>query len=1186
MAKELGDLIVRLSLDSSKFEDGLKRFEEQMIKVQGQFRSAATGLTDFDKVTAKLKTSAETLTERLSLQREKVAQLEKAYDASKTAKGADADETQRLGQRLEEARTKLSQTEQALKLVNEQVKLNQNGWYQLGVNLEGVGGKLQTVGKDIASAGQKMSLIVTAPIVALGAKSLQAGIKFESAFAGVRKTVNASEEDFQKLSQSVKDMSEVIPATTSELSGIMELAGQLGVDTGNLVKFTKTIAALGVSTNLTNDEAAAMLAQFANITGMKLENIDRLGSTIVALGNNFATTEASIVQMGQRLAGAGSQVGMTEPQIMAFATALSSVGIEAEAGGSAFSKLMVNMKVASETGMKAKDVIAATGLSLRDLELMADQDSKSFKKLASGLGLTTTELKTMMSASGDLDKFAKVAGMTAEQFATAYGENAAGALTQFLVGLRAIEDNGGSAVVTLDEMGITEVRLRDAILRASSATDLFAAAQELANTAWDDNIALQNEANQRYATTESRLQMLKNSANNLAISFSEVMLPALEKLMEKLRGVIEWLKGLSDEQKETIVRVAAFAAAIGPVLLVVGKLTSGIGSFMKIIAPLAKAIGGAQAATGALGTAMSAIAGPVLIVIGVVSGLVAIFQTLYTTNEEFRAKMDALWVQITAAFENVREVFAQTFERIKAAMEPVKESLTKLWETVQEVFTRLWDFLEPVITAVATLVGTLLAAIVSAANGILNAMGPMVDAVVNGLDFIMNVFSALIALLQGDFAGAWASLKAAFASLWTVVQDVFTAIGNFFTGFWESLCAIASSFGIDLNGIFSGLWGGIQTGASTAWDTFSLWLSEIWNTICNTAQTVWSTLTTFFSGLWEDISTTASQAWDSICATISSLWTGMITTATSVWNTVCTNVTNAVNTGKTWISTAWENVKTAVTGVWDSVKTTATTAWDTVCTNVKSVVDGAKSGIQSAWSAISTGISTAWDTFKTTASTSWGTITGGVKKAIEDAKSGIVTAWDAIKTGVKDTWDGITAIFKDPIDSASNWLSEKVEWFKGLFNFEWKLPEFKLPKIEVTWNEIGWGISIPSLSLKWNALGAIFQKPTIFNTAAGLQGVGEAGPEAILPLNTLWEEMSQRLKQGMREILQDAAFSQSAREDAVMKTILSALREERSNSDKPTSVQVTQNIYAKQTSYVAQQREAARNFRQIARALA
>jgi hypothetical protein len=208
-----------------------------------------------------------------------------------------------------------------------------------------------------------------------------------------------------------------------------------------------------------------------------------------------------------------------------------------------------------------------------------------------------------------------------------------------------------------------------------------------------------------------------------------------------------------------------------------------------------------------------------------------------------------------------------------------------------------------------------------------------------------------------------------------------------------------------------------------------------------------------------------------------------------------------------------------------------------------------------------------------------------VKKAIEDAKSGIVTAWDTIKTGVKDTWDGITSIFKDPINAASTWLTEKVEWFKGLFNFEWKLPEFKLPKIEVKWNEIGWGISIPSLSLNWNALGAIFQKPTIFNTSAGLQGVGEAGPEAILPLNTLWEEMSLRLKQGMREILRDMTLTQSVKEEALLRSVAAMFREDKGSTSKTPTVQVTQNIYAKETSYVAQQREAARNFRQIARAM-
>lgn len=1273
MAKELGDLIVRLSLDSSKFEDGLKRFESQMAKVQGQFKSATTGITDFDKVTAKLKTSADTLTERMGLQKEKVAQLEKAYEASKAAKGEDAEETQKLAQRLEEARGKLDQTEKALKLVNDQVKLNQNGWHQLGMNLEGVGGRLEAVGKSIASAGKKLSLTVTAPVVALGVKSLQAGIEFESAFAGVRKTVNASEEEFKRLSQSVKDMSEVIPATTTELSGIMELAGQLGVDTGNLEKFTKTIAALGVSTNLTNESAAEMLAQFANITGMKLDNIDRLGSVIVALGNNFATTEASIVQMGQRLAGAGSQIGLSEAQIMAIATALSSVGIEAEAGGSAFSKLMVNMKVAAETGSIAKEKIASTGKSLRELELLADKDSKAFKKLASGLGLTSTELKSMMSAAGDLDRFAQVAGMSADQFAKAYGENAAEALTQFLAGLKSIDENGGSAIVTLDEMGITEVRLRDAILRASSATDLFTAAQELANTAWDDNTALQNEANQRYATTESRMQMLKNAANNVAISFSEVMLPTLEKLMDKLRGVTDWLKNLSDEQKKTVVKVAAFAAALGPVLLVVGKVSSGIGSLMKVIAPLAKALGGAQASTGAFGAALTALSGPIGWVIAAVAALAAVFAILWNTNEAFRAKMTETWDKVMAALVPVKEMFMRTFESVRQAMEPVKDSLGKLWLTVQEAAMKLWNLLEPLFIALGVVIGGFVTVIIGAANGILHAIGPLLDAVVNGVEFIMNLFSGLISLLQGDFAGAWESLKAAFASLWDVVLNVFSAIGSYFAGFWEGIKTVCAAFGLDLQSFFNGLWTGLRDGAVAAWTSFTAWISGAWSGICETAAIVWNGLLTFLSGLWTNIRDDAAAAWDAfvlwmndmfngICATastilnglltflsglwasitegatlawnqliewlagvwngltetattawnavsgaitgvldsaskaientwnairdtISGVWDGLKTTATTAWNTVCTNISTAVNTGKTWISAAWDGVKTAVTGVWDTVKTTATTAWDTVCSNVKNAVDGAKAGIASTWDDISTGISSAWDTFKTTASTAWGGITGGVKSAIDGAKSGIVDAWETIKAGVKDTWDGITSIFKDPIDSASTWLTEKVEWFKGLFNFQWKLPEFKLPKIEVKWNEVGWGISIPTLSLNWNALGGIFQKPTIFNTSAGLQGVGEAGPEAILPLNTLWAEMSVRLKEAMAGMFRDMRRADERKAEDMARMMAAAMRAGDGIERKAPSVSVTQNIYANETSYVAQQREAARNFRQIARAM-
>jgi len=1127
MARELGDLIVRLSLDSSKFEDALSRFESQMTKVQKQFQSSATELTDFDKVTEKLKASADTLSERLGLQKEKVAQLEKAYEASKAAKGADAEETQRLAQKLSDAKEKVTQTEQALKLVNEQIKLNQNGWYQLGVNLDNVGSRLESVGKKISDVGTSMSMKVTAPVVALGTACVKTFTDFDDAMRQVQATMEASEADMVKLTAAAKEMGATTPFSASQaaealnylaaagytadqsiqaLPQVLSLASAGGLDlayASDLV--TDNMSALGLEMNQlgTFTDQMAVAAQKSN------SNIAQLGEAILTVGGTAKTLSGGVVEMNTVLG------------------ILADNGIKGAEGGTALRNTILSLSAPTDVAAKKMKKL---GLDVFDANGNMRPMNEVFKDLNGVLGTMTQEKRT-------------------EVLSTIFNK----------------------------------VDLKSATALLANCGERF---DELSGYIADSDGAAQLMAQTMEGGIGGTFRNLESAAEGLAIAFGERLAPHIKAIADKITELTTKFMNLSPEAQDMIIRLAAMGAAVGPVLFVVGKLTSGVGTFMKIIAPLAKVLGGAQAATGALGTTMTMLAGPVFVVIGVVAGLVAIFHTLYTTNEEFRAKMDALWAQITTAFENVREVFANTFERLKAAMEPVKESLGKLWETVQEVFTRLWEFLEPVITAVAALVGTLVAAIVSTANGILNAIGPMVDAVVNGLDFIMNLFGALIALLQGDFNGAWESLKATFTSLWTVVQDVFTAIGNFFTGFWESFCAIAQSFGIDLSAVFSGLWEGIKTTATTAWTNFSTWASETWNSICTTAQTVWSTLTGFFSGLWEDISTAASDAWDGICASISELWNGMTTTASTVWNTICTNVTNAVNTGKTWISTAWEGVKTAVTGVWDTVKTTATTTWNTVCSNVKDAVDTAKAGIQSAWSSITTGISSAWDTFKTTASTTWSGITGGVKTAIEGAKSGIVTAWDTIKTGIKETWDGITSIFKDPINTASAWLTEKVEWFKSLFSFEWKLPEFKLPKIDVKWNEVGWGISIPTLSLNWNSLGGIFKNPTIFNTSSGLQGVGEAGPEAILPLNTLWEEMSLRLKQGMREIMRDMTITQSAKEEALLRSVAAVLREDRDSANRALSVQVTQNIYAKETSYVAQQREAARNFRQIARALA
>lgn len=337
-------------------------------------------------------------------------------------------------------------------------------------------------------------------------------------------------------------MSTEVAASAEEIAEVMSIAGQLGIENEHLAEFTRTMIDLGNSTNLVAADAASEAARFANIMGMSQRQFQNLGSALVDLGNNYATTESEILAMSMRLAGAGKQVGLSEAQILGFATALSSVGIEAQMGGSAFSKALVKMEVASATGGDA------------------------------------------------LEDFAKVSGMTAKQFKALWDSDPAAAFQSFIVGLSKMDEEGESTIATLEEIGIKEVRLRDTLLRSTNATELFSRAQETANRAWRENAALTNEANKRYATTKSRLTNLKNTALMFARQIGDDLNPTIQQIIDKANALLQKFLSLDATQRQSIVKWAAFAAAVGPVVLVLGKVVGAVGTV-----------------TGALGNAFTAI---------------------------------------------------------------------------------------------------------------------------------------------------------------------------------------------------------------------------------------------------------------------------------------------------------------------------------------------------------------------------------------------------------------------------------------------------------------------------------------------------------------------------------------------------------------------------------------------------
>ena len=268
------------------------------------------------------------LTNRVEDTRKKLNQLRQAEeDVQRKFEQGDIKEEQYRAFRRE-----VVETESKLKHFETQLAQSNSKLIKHGESLKNTGDKIKGVGKSMTGVGKNLTATVTAPVAGLATAAIKSSIDFETAFAGVRKTVDGTEEEFQKLRQGILDMSNEIPASAGEIASVAEAAGQLGIEKDNILDFTRTIIDLGESTNMTTEQAANELARFANITGMSQTEFNNFGSSLVALGNNFATTESEIMSMSMRLAGAGNQIGLSEAQVAALAATMSSVGIEAEAG--------------------------------------------------------------------------------------------------------------------------------------------------------------------------------------------------------------------------------------------------------------------------------------------------------------------------------------------------------------------------------------------------------------------------------------------------------------------------------------------------------------------------------------------------------------------------------------------------------------------------------------------------------------------------------------------------------------------------------------------------------------------------------------------------------------------------------------------------------------------------------------
>ena len=381
-------------------------------------------------------------------------------------------------------------------------------------------GKVSLKAEQFANTVKPLSMLSFAGIAA----ATKTAIEFEDAWTGVTKTVNGTPQQFEKINAGLKDLAQNTSSTYQDIAHYAELAGQMGIPTDSIVGFTKTITQLGDTTNLVGEEAAQSIAKFSNVMVSQSKKTNtyysRLGSTIVDLGNKFSTTEADIMDMATRLGVAGKMVGFNSNQVLGLSTALSSLGIEAAAGGSSVSKMLKTIDISVSTGDKK------------------------------------------------LQKFAEVSGMTSEQFQKAWGEDAAGTFLKFVEGI------GKSADVTktLDELGIKEVRQAQSMGALAQSSDVLANALNVSKNAWNDNSAMANEAEKRYATLKSQLsqtwEAIKQAGNELGQAFT----PTLTDLLKIVKKAANAFSNLDEGTQQTIAKMLLLTAAAYPTAKGVSKV--------------------------------------------------------------------------------------------------------------------------------------------------------------------------------------------------------------------------------------------------------------------------------------------------------------------------------------------------------------------------------------------------------------------------------------------------------------------------------------------------------------------------------------------------------------------------------------------------------------------------------------
>jgi TP901 family phage tail tape measure protein len=605
----------------------------------------------------------------------------------------------KISSQLNSIKSNVSDLEDALKGVgNQQDTIDKFSWSTFLKNAEEAGKKMESIGKS-------MSLAITAPLTLLGKKMYGNAVDYESAYVGMTKTVEGTEEQYAALNETVQQLSESTPMGYVDLMGIAQTGGNLGVAIDEMDNFVSAYARLQYATDqhISGESGAQDVASFLNITEGGVANIDRFGSALVHLGNNFNATEDQIIGMGNRMASAGHLAGLETAEILGMATAFRSVGINPEAGGSAASKLIKQFQLSAEVGGQAQKLLDSVGMQFGNgmefSNFLAGLKKDDMVGIAESLNMTTDAVQSMADSWVLMDQFSAVSGKTAQQFIDDWSKDPAQAMGDFFTGLSQLGDNGADSILaTLDRMGLTEIRESNLIAAMASRPELFMSAIQSAIAAYSSNTAMTDEFSKQMETQQAQNAMLGNKLDNTMANFGDNLVTALQPALDLVNNLLDAFNSLSEVDQTNVVKALGALAITGPTLTALGKTVDLVSKLAQNIEKIhnlggaktavdaANAAGAGAGATGATGAAVggSALLGAAGIgVIG--AGFYAAAQERLN-NENIRGSVNAI-VEATNQNADLQQAFVNYVtanQELQTAIGQGDLSNTALFEQVNQ----------------------------------------------------------------------------------------------------------------------------------------------------------------------------------------------------------------------------------------------------------------------------------------------------------------------------------------------------------------------------------------------------------------------------------------------------------------------------------------------------------------------